>query len=104
MLELAAAEQDEELVEEISGDLDQADRNLSKLEFQRMFAGAMDENNSFIDIQSGSGGTEAQDWANMMLRMYLRWAESEAKEVCRRLPESNGDFRTRRCTPVSVRR
>ena len=77
MLELAAAEQDEELVEEISGDLDQADRNLSKLEFQRMFAGAMDENNSFIDIQSGSGGTEAQDWANMMLRMYLRWAESE---------------------------
>ncbi|MCA1772146.1 MAG: peptide chain release factor 2, partial [Halomonas sp.] len=49
---------------------------LEKLEFRRMFSGEMDENNAYMDIQSGSGGTEAQDWANILLRMYLRWAES----------------------------
>jgi peptide chain release factor 2 len=52
-----------------------AQQRLEKLEFQRMFSGPMDANNAFVDIQSGSGGTEAQDWANMLLRMYLRWGE-----------------------------
>lgn len=77
MLELAAEEQDQDLVAEVSKDLDDIERGLAELEFQRMFSGQMDQNNAFIDIQSGSGGTEAQDWANMILRMYLRWAESQ---------------------------
>lgn len=77
MLELAAEEQDQELVDSIRTDLDSIEVQLAALEFQRMFSGAMDANNAFIDIQSGSGGTEAQDWANMILRMYLRWADAQ---------------------------
>jgi len=77
MLELAAEEQDQEVADEVSLDLDRIEANLAILEFQRMFSGPMDANNAFIDIQSGSGGTEAQDWANMILRMYLRWADSQ---------------------------
>ncbi len=78
MLELAADEQDQELVDSIQADLATIEQKLAVLEFQRMFAGPMDANNAFIDIQSGSGGTEAQDWANMLLRMYLRWAEDQS--------------------------
>lgn len=77
MLALAAEEEDQALVDEISKDLEKIEEQLAVLEFQRMFSGPMDANNAFIDIQSGSGGTEAQDWANMILRMYLRWAESQ---------------------------
>jgi peptide chain release factor 2 len=77
MLELAAEEQDQEVADEVSLDLDKIEADLAVLEFQRMFSGPMDANNAFIDIQSGSGGTEAQDWANMILRMYLRWADSQ---------------------------
>jgi peptide chain release factor 2 len=77
MLELASEEEDQDLVDSIRADLAAIEVQLAALEFQRMFSGAMDANNAFIDIQSGSGGTEAQDWANMILRMYLRWAESE---------------------------
>jgi len=77
MLELAHEEQDQELVDEVQTDLDKIEADLAALEFQRMFSGAMDANNAFIDIQSGSGGTEAQDWANMILRMYLRWADAQ---------------------------
>ncbi len=77
MLELAQEEQDQDLVDEVSNDLQAFERDLAVLEFQRMFSGPMDSNNAFIDIQSGSGGTEAQDWANMLLRQYLRWAEAE---------------------------
>ncbi|MBX2849344.1 MAG: peptide chain release factor 2 [Acidiferrobacterales bacterium] len=76
MLELAAEEEDQELVESVTKDLDAVARDVAALEFQRMFSDPMDANNAFIDIQSGSGGTEAQDWANMLLRMYLRWAEA----------------------------
>ncbi|MCL4138567.1 UNVERIFIED_CONTAM: hypothetical protein GTU68_036363 [Idotea baltica] len=76
MLELAAEEEDQDLVDSIQSDLDHIEQGVATLEFQRMFSGPMDANNAFIDIQSGSGGTEAQDWANMILRMYLRWAES----------------------------
>ena len=75
LLELAEAEQDQETVDEVIADLDEQEKGLAKLEFQRMFSGEMDPNNAFLDIQSGSGGTEAQDWAEMILRMYLRWAE-----------------------------
>lgn len=77
MLDLASQENDQDLVDEISKDLDTLEADLAILEFQRMFSGPMDANNAFIDIQSGSGGTEAQDWANMILRMYLRWAEAQ---------------------------
>ena len=77
MLDLAADENDQDLVDSIQVDLQGFESKLAALEFQRMFAGPMDPNNAFIDIQSGSGGTEAQDWANMLLRMYLRWADSQ---------------------------
>ena len=69
LLELAAEEQDEESVELIVQDIDGFEERVSKLEFQRMFSGELDHCNAFVDIQSGSGGTEAQDWADMMLRM-----------------------------------
>ncbi len=75
LLELAAAEDDEEAVAALQQDLADLQGQLETLEFRRMFAGEMDANNAFLDIQSGSGGTEAQDWANMLLRMYLRWGE-----------------------------
>lgn len=76
MLEIAAAEDDEATVAEIQSEVDALVRQLEQLEFRRMFDGEMDANNAFLDIQSGSGGTEAQDWAEMMLRMYLRWGEA----------------------------
>ncbi|PMR80366.1 peptide chain release factor 2 [Halomonas urumqiensis] len=75
LLELAEMEEDEDTVEEVRKELDGMQASLEKLEFRRMFSGEMDENNAYLDIQSGSGGTEAQDWANILLRMYLRWAE-----------------------------
>jgi peptide chain release factor 2 len=75
LLEIAAEEEDEGTVAEIESDLAALDKELEKLEFRRMFSGEMDANNAYMDIQAGSGGTEAQDWANMLLRMYLRWAE-----------------------------
>ena len=62
-------------VQGVVTDLDKFEQQLNELEFRRMFSGEMDANNAFLDIQAGSGGTEAQDWANMLLRMYLRWAE-----------------------------
>jgi peptide chain release factor 2 len=75
LLEMAAEEEDQGTVDEIEADLAALDKELEKLEFRRMFSGEMDSNNAYMDIQAGSGGTEAQDWANMLLRMYLRWAE-----------------------------
>jgi len=76
LLEFAESEDDEEMVVEVEAELDRLGAMLEKLEFQRMFSGELDPNNCYIEIQSGSGGTEAQDWANMLLRMYLRWADS----------------------------
>lgn len=75
LFELAAHENDADTVEAIVLELDQTTQKIEQLEFQRMFSGELDANNAYLDIQSGSGGTEAQDWANMILRMYLRWAE-----------------------------
>jgi peptide chain release factor 2 len=75
LLELAREENDAETAEGVIVDLDELDRQLSELEFRRMFSGEMDSNNAYVDIQAGSGGTEAQDWAEMLLRMYLRWGE-----------------------------
>ncbi|MDW5376266.1 peptide chain release factor 2 [Halomonas sp. HP20-15] len=75
LLELAVMEEDDDTVDEVRKELDQLEAALEKLEFRRMFSGEMDANNAYLDIQAGSGGTEAQDWANMLLRMYLRWCE-----------------------------
>lgn len=75
MLDLAVEADDESLLDDVTAELDTAEEALAKLEFQRMFNNPMDPNPCFLDIQSGSGGTEAQDWASMLLRMYLRWIE-----------------------------
>ena len=75
MFLMAQEDDDESLLESISEDIDGFEKRLAELEFRRMFSGEMDANNTFLDIQSGSGGTEAQDWADMLLRMYLRWGE-----------------------------
>ena len=77
LLEMAAAEEDSDTVAEIEADIEGLVAQLEQLEFRRMFDGEMDPNNAFLDIQAGSGGTEAQDWAEMMLRMYLRWGEAK---------------------------
>jgi len=75
LLELAADEGDEDTANAVIADLDKLEQELAALEFRRMFSGEMDANNAFLDVQAGSGGTEAQDWAAMLLRMYLRWGE-----------------------------
>ncbi len=75
LLQLAIEEADQEVLDSVSLDLDDMRASIERLEFQRMFGGEMDANPCYVDIQSGSGGTEAQDWAEMLLRMYLRWAE-----------------------------
>ncbi len=75
LLEMAAEEGDEDTVAAVADDLDEFEREVAGLEFRRMFSGEMDAHNAFLEIQAGSGGTEAQDWAEMLLRMYLRWAE-----------------------------
>ncbi len=75
LLEMALEEGDEETIASIAEDLENYEKTVSGLEFRRMFSGEMDACNAFVDIQAGSGGTEAQDWAEMLLRMYLRWAE-----------------------------
>jgi peptide chain release factor 2 len=77
LLELAEMEDDESTVNSVIEDLNILEEKVAKLEFRRMFSGEMDANNAFLDIQSGSGGTEAQDWAEMILRMYLRWGEDK---------------------------
>ncbi|GAB6034578.1 peptide chain release factor 2 [Galenea microaerophila] len=76
LLEMAEMDQDQEMVDEVVSELETLEAQLDKLEFQRMFSGELDANNAYLEIQAGSGGTEAQDWANMLLRMYLRWADS----------------------------
>ncbi len=75
LLELAAAEDDSATLDEVARELTGIEAKLGDLEFRRMFAGELDPNNAFLEITAGSGGTEAQDWAEMLLRMYLRWGE-----------------------------
>jgi len=75
LLEMAVGEGDDDSIDTIEDDLETFEKQVALLEFQRMFSGDMDANSAFLDIQAGSGGTEAQDWAEMILRMYLRWAE-----------------------------
>lgn len=76
-LAMAEAEGDEASANEVTAEVDSLERAVEKLEFERMFSGELDRNNAFLDIQSGAGGTEAQDWTEMLLRMYLRWGEAK---------------------------
>jgi peptide chain release factor 2 len=75
LAELAEIEQDAAVTADLTQELDQQEQYIKQLEFKRMFSNEMDPNNAYLDVQSGSGGTEAQDWAEMLLRMYLRWGE-----------------------------
>ncbi len=77
LLELAIEAEDQETFDEIEPELVDLEAQLAKLEFRRMFSGDHDASDCYIDLQSGSGGTEAQDWTSMLLRMYLRWAEAK---------------------------
>ena len=81
LLELAESEDDESMAREIERDAARLEADVRKLEFKRMFRGEMDSHNAFLDIQAGAGGTEAQDWAQMLLRMYLKWAASRGFEA-----------------------
>lgn len=81
LLDMAVEEDDEASVADVQAEIERLDAQLAALEFRRMFAGEMDPNNAYLDIQSGSGGTEAQDWAEMVLRMYLRWGEAKGFKV-----------------------
>jgi peptide chain release factor 2 len=74
---MAVDENDTDIVADVEKEILVLEQQLAKLEFRRMFSGEMDQNNAFLEIQSGSGGTEAQDWAEMLLRMYLRWADEK---------------------------
>jgi len=76
LLEMAVEEGDADTVDSVADDVGDFEKRVGELEFRRMFSGEMDANNAFLDIQAGSGGTEAQDWAEMLLRMYLRWGEA----------------------------
>jgi peptide chain release factor 2 len=81
LLEMSEADDDEAAVAEVIAELGEYEKELKALEFKRMFSGEMDACSAFLDIQSGSGGTEAQDWGEMVLRMYLRWGEAKGFKV-----------------------
>ena len=90
LLQMAVEENDEDTVNTVISDLKDFEKRVADLEFRRMFSGEMDANNAFLDIQSGSGGTEAQDWASMIERMYLRWGEAKGFKT-ELIEESPGD-------------
>jgi peptide chain release factor 2 len=90
LAEMARDEDDEDTVGAVADDLLVLEEQIAQLEFQRMFSGQMDASNAFVDIQAGSGGTEAQDWAEMLLRMYLRWFERRGWEA-ELIEASSGD-------------
>jgi peptide chain release factor 2 len=102
MLDLAVAEGDEALLAAVDADLDQALATVEKLEFQRMFAGPQDAANCFVDIQAGAGGTEAQDWAEMLLRMYLRWGAARGFP-CEVIDSSPGEVAGIKSATIQVR-
>ena len=90
LFEMAQAESDEDSLQSIATDVRDIEKRVAALEFRRMFANPMDPNNCFVDIQAGSGGTEAQDWASMLLRMYLRYCERKGFQV-EVLEQSDGE-------------
>ncbi len=90
LLMMAVEEDDEDTVTTVVDDLADFEKRVADLEFRRMFSGEMDACNAFLDIQSGSGGTEAQDWASMIERMFLRWGERRGFKT-ELIEESDGD-------------
>jgi peptide chain release factor 2 len=90
LFDMANAENDEDTLHAVATDVDALEKTVQDMEFRRMFANPMDPNNCFIDIQSGSGGTEAQDWTAMLERMYLRYTERKGFQV-EVLEESQGE-------------
>jgi peptide chain release factor 2 len=90
LLLMAIEEDDSETVDIVANDVNAYEKHVADLEFRRMFSGKMDANNAFLDIQSGSGGTEAQDWASMIERMFLRWGERRGFKT-ELIEESQGD-------------
>ncbi len=90
LLEMAVEEDDSDTVDIVANDVEGFDKHVADLEFRRMFSGKMDANNAFLDIQSGSGGTEAQDWASILERMFLRWGERRGFKT-ELIEESQGD-------------
>ncbi|GAB5498823.1 MAG: peptide chain release factor 2 [Pseudohongiellaceae bacterium] len=102
ILQLAADESDQDLLDSADSDLGALSGQLEKLEFRRMFSGEMDEANAYLEIQAGSGGTEAQDWAEMLLRMYLRWGEDKGFDT-ELLEVSGGDVAGIKSATVHLR-
>ena len=90
LMEMALAENDDDSLLSIGEDIERMEKLVADMEFRRMFSGEMDANNAFIEIQAGSGGTEAQDWASMLLRMYLRYCERKGFKV-EILEQSDGE-------------
>ena len=81
LIDMSLSENDEDLFLSVTKDLENIEKEISKIEFEKMFNGEMDKNSAYLDIQSGSGGTEAQDWAEMILRMYIKWGEKHKYKV-----------------------
>ncbi|MBU1425497.1 MAG: peptide chain release factor 2 [Gammaproteobacteria bacterium] len=90
LMEMALAENDDASLHGIAADIEQTEKLVADMEFRRMFSGQLDANNCFLDIQAGSGGTEAQDWGSMLLRMYLRYCERKGFQV-EILEQSDGE-------------
>ena len=90
LMEMALAENDDGSLHSIAADVAQTEKTVADMEFRRMFSGELDANNCFLDIQAGSGGTEAQDWGSMLLRMYLRYCERKGFKV-EILEQSDGE-------------
>ena len=101
LLTMAIEEGDGETLASVATDVAGFERRVADLEFRRMFSGEMDANNAFLDIQAGSGGTEAQDWAEMLLRMYLRWSEAKGFR-CELMEASPGEVAGIKSVTVKV--
>jgi len=102
LLEIAESEQDEATAAEIERDAAKLEAGVRKLEFKRMFRGEMDAHSAFVDIQAGAGGTEAQDWAQMLMRMYIKWAASRGFE-CEVMDSSPGEVAGVKSATLEVR-
>ncbi|BCQ41340.1 peptide chain release factor 2 [Erwinia rhapontici] len=101
LLELAVEADDEDTFNEAIAELDVLEKKLGELEFRRMFSGEYDSADCYMDIQAGSGGTEAQDWASMLLRMYLRWAEARGFKT-EIIEESDGEVAGTKSATIKI--
>jgi peptide chain release factor 2 len=102
LLELAESENDESAAREIERDAARLEAGVRKLEFKRMFRGEMDAHNAYMDIQAGAGGTEAQDWAQMLMRMYIKWAASRGFE-CEVMDSNPGEVAGFKSATLEIR-